>query len=104
MFFTGQKVILKYTGDTAVVQQILGNGMVSVKIDFENMVIPVSEEDLLPEGDNTESLQSNEGLLLKKEHLQLFQDNSSEEVRKSLGLQLGFEAINIGDSIEKYNI
>ncbi len=104
MFFTGQKVILKYTGDTAVVQQILGNGMVSVKINFENMIIPVSEEDLLPEGDYTASLQSNEGLPLKQEHLQLFQDNSSEVVRKSLGLQLGFEAINIGDSIEKYNI
>lgn len=102
MLFKGQKVILKHTGDLAVVQQIAGDGMVMVMIEFENMVIPVAEEDLLP-ADGSASNASSAHINVPKSIPPEINVNT-EAVQQEIGLQLGFEAIYTGESIEKYQM
>ncbi len=113
MIFTiGTKVTFKNTGDEGIIVKILGDDMLSVYIEDENMAIPVAVEDVFRSEDDSANRKDNHGKLIKTKQQRKTPPptlNSPPEsqytILKSYGIQLAFDPILKGDaSAEKYEI
>jgi hypothetical protein len=103
MFFNiGTKVILIHTGDEGIVTELLGDGMVNVRLYSDAMEIPTFEEDLVRAdtyvGVPVSKQKEKEKAIVVPAPILKY------HIIKSLGIQIAFEAVIKYENIDKYRI
>lgn len=110
LFAIGTKVRLKHTGDIGEITEMLGDGMLNVWVESQDMEIPVFEEDLVRAEDynntNHKAKIINTPALAKK--VVQYEPPTIETqytILKSQGLQLAFDPIKDEmDFVKKYQV
>ncbi len=103
MFFNiGTKVILIHTGDEGIVTELLGDGMVCVRLYGEAMEIPTFEEDLARADTYVSPPKATKKQIVETPVVPT--PILKYHIIKSLGIQIAFEAIVKYENIDKYRI
>ncbi len=110
LFAIGTKVRLKHTGDIGEITEMLGDGMLNVWVDSQDMEIPVFEEDLVRAEDyvntNHKAKIINTPAPVKK--VVQYEPPTIETqytILKSQGLQLAFDPVkDVIDIVTKYQV
>ena len=94
LFAVGTKVRMKHTGDKGVVTEILGGGMLNVLLQFDDMEIPVFEEDVVKEEEYVASNSKHfiqQGKQVRAKNAPAPSKKIEYTIEKSLGVQLAFD-------------
>ena len=107
LFAVGTKVRLKHTGDKGQVMELLADGMLSVLLQWDDMEIPVFEEDLVLESEYVENYNKHavdEGIQ-KKRNSPNIAEKMNISVTKSIGVQIAFDPdYDMEGLVKKYKI
>jgi len=108
LFAVGTKVRMKHTGDKGVVTEILGDGMLNVLLQFDEMEIPVFEEDVVKEeayvAANSEHFVK-KGKQVRAKNAPSPSKKIEYTIEKSLGVQLAFDPDYDSEGmVKKYKI
>lgn len=110
LFAIGTKVRLKHTGDIGEITEMLGDGMLNVWVESQEMEIPVFEEDLVRAEDYTNTNHKAKIINIPPPTKKVVQYEAPTietqyTILKSQGLQLAFDPVKDWDDIvTKYQV
>lgn len=94
LFAVGTKVRMKHTGDKGVVTKLLGDGMLNVLLQFDDMEIPVFEEDVIKEEEYVEEYSKHfikKGKQVRAKDIPAPSKKIDYNIKNSLGVQIAFD-------------